>query len=277
MPAFRNKKMATGLKRDTKDAFFTVPAIAKACIDAFHEHVRPSPLDIVIEPSAGSGAFSLQTKCDYAFDIDPQHPSIKKQDFLNLENDVLQKIQGSAQKVHVIGNPPFGRQSGLARRFIKKSAEFASSISFILPKSFKKESFQKAFPLHFHLVHELDLPDDAFLIDGKRHHVPCVFQIWVKQNTERPRPLDLKPEGFAFCKKQDHPDLAIRRVGIKAGAVFVSDIQRLSEQSHYFVKLSGLSLGDFTTWSSALPRVVNTVGPRSISKQEILMTLVKSV
>ena len=49
-------------------------------------------------------------------------------------------------KMHIIGNPPFGRQSSLAIKFIKKSCEFCDSISFILPKSFKKDSLKK----HFH-------------------------------------------------------------------------------------------------------------------------------
>ena len=35
----------------------------------------------------------------------------------------------------------------------------------------KKESLKKAFPLHFHLVFEMDLPDNSFLVDGKEHNV----------------------------------------------------------------------------------------------------------
>ena len=50
------------------------------------------------------------------------------------------------KNIHIIGNPPFGRQSSLAIKFIKKSCEFCDTLSFILPKSFKKESLKKHFP-----------------------------------------------------------------------------------------------------------------------------------
>ena len=57
-------------------------------------------------------------------------------------------------KIHVIGNPPFGRQSSLAIKFIRHSAKFCNTISFILPKSFKKDSMRNKVPLDFHLIHE---------------------------------------------------------------------------------------------------------------------------
>jgi hypothetical protein len=44
--------------------------------------------------------------------------------------------------IHIIGNPPFGRQSSTAIKFIKKSCLFCNSLSFILPKSFKKDSLK---------------------------------------------------------------------------------------------------------------------------------------
>ena len=44
------------------------------------------------------------------------------------------KANSTFNKIHIIGNPPFGRQSSLAIKFIKKSVEYCDSISFILPK-----------------------------------------------------------------------------------------------------------------------------------------------
>ena len=73
-----------------------------------------------------------------SYDIAPEKEYIEKQDYLELD---ISKMTSTTY--HVIGNPPFGRQSSLAKKFIKKTCKYASSISFILPKSFKKESFQK--------------------------------------------------------------------------------------------------------------------------------------
>ena len=73
----------------------------------------------------------------------------------------------------------------MAIKFIKNAAEYSDSISFILPKSFKKESLKKHFPLKYHLIYEYDLPKDSFLVDNKKHDVPCVFQIWERKDYDR--------------------------------------------------------------------------------------------
>ena len=66
--------------------------------------------------------------------MEPENSEIMKQDYLNFDYNTM--IKKKFNKIHVIGNPPFGRQSSLAIKFIKKSLEYCDSISFILPKSF---------------------------------------------------------------------------------------------------------------------------------------------
>ena len=46
-----------GLKRDTVDKFYTKPSIASDCLKAFTQHIKLDKNDILIEPSAGNGAF----------------------------------------------------------------------------------------------------------------------------------------------------------------------------------------------------------------------------
>ena len=112
---------------------------------------------------------------------------ISTQIMMRLYNKIIWTFDASAirekyDKIHIIGNPPFGRQSSLARKFIKKSCDFCDTLSFILPKSFKKDSFQKTFPLYFHLVYQVDLPEKSFQVNSKDYNVPCVFQIWIKRD-----------------------------------------------------------------------------------------------
>ena len=38
--------------------------------------------------------------------------------------------------MHCIGNPPFGPQSSLAKKFIKESCEFCETIAFVSSKEF---------------------------------------------------------------------------------------------------------------------------------------------
>ena len=172
----------------------------------------------------------------------------------------------------MIGNPPFGRQSSLAIKFIKKSCEFCDSLSFILPKSFKKDSLKKTFPLRFHLLLEVDLPEKSFLVAGVEHDVPCVFQIWQKRAHNRSVIEAVKPLNFAFVKKNENPDISFRRVGVNAGAV-TTDIHEKSIQSHYFIKFQDdVFDADLLERLSKLTfkNSEDTVGPKSISKQELI-------
>jgi predicted RNA methylase len=158
-----------GLKRNTIDKFYTKDTIVTQCINIIKKNIIIENNDLIIEPSAGNGAFIKEIKelsCNFKFyDINPEHKEIIKQNFLDLENSQ------SDNKIHIIGNPPFGRQSSMAIKFIKKSCEFANTISFILPKSFKKDSLKKHFNKYFHLINEIDLADNSFLVNDKETDV----------------------------------------------------------------------------------------------------------
>lgn len=268
--------ITTGLHRVQTDKFYTNPAVVKICM----EHIRSTLViqreDIIIEPSAGNGAFIAEieriSNHTFFYDIAPEHPKIFQADFLEVDLDVLREFV-EERKIHFIGNPPFGRQSCMAFLFIKKCVKYADSISFILPKSFRKESMQRHFPKCFHLVFEADLLENAFLVDGKVHNVPCVFQIWEKQKTERDVLIRLEPIGFEFVKKmgEREPDISFRRVGVNAG-IIDNEWREKSEQSHYFIRFTNkLSLFENVQRIRCAEFLFNnTVGPKSISKQELI-------
>jgi len=267
---------SVGLQRNTIDQFYTKPELASKCIATFKEVVKPTSQDMVIEPSAGSGSFSDLLKDNVnllCFDIEPKKEYITKADFLNVDESIFEDIN-----VHCIGNPPFGRQSALAKRFIKKCASFASSISFILPKSFKKPSFYKSFPLTFHKVYEEDCPKNSFMVNEHEYDVPCVFQIWIRMETPRVDEEVAQPRGFTFVGKDSSPNLSLRRVGFYAGKAF-TDTASKSSQSHYFVKLNNdiVVSVEITLLVERLNNIQyefnNTVGARSIAKSEFTKVL----
>ena len=175
-----------GLQRNTIDKYYTKESVVEMCLFLVKKYIQINTDDLIIEPSAGNGSFikyiKLLTSNFIFYDLEPENNEIIKQDYLLYESDI---IKNKYNKIHIIGNPPFGRQSSLAIKFIKKSCEFCDSISFILPKSFKKDSLKRSFPLKYHLVFEIDLPDNSFLVDGIEHNVPCIFQIWEKKTTNR--------------------------------------------------------------------------------------------
>lgn len=258
----------SGGQKHSLDKFYTSLPIAKYCIDK----VSIEDYNTIIEPSAGSGAFSNQIADCIAMDIHPEHSNIIKQDWLTYKH-----IKAPSEKVLVIGNPPFGQQNSLAIEFINKASEFADRVAFVLPISFKKQSIQNRLDPYLHLVYEEVLPNNSFLLKGEVYDVKCVFQIWDKQDIPRDKPSrkELNTNNlFSFVKKLDNPDIAIQRIGGNAGKAFAIPENR-NESSHYFAKFhKKVSKEEKTRIVSRLNKLVYdsrdyAVGPRSLSKQEI--------
>lgn len=74
-----------------------------------------------------------------------------------------------------------------------------------------------------------------------------------------------------FVKKTENPDISIRRVGVNAG-IIDQNIDQKSIQSHYFIKFTNdKTIADNINKLSVISyEFNNTVGPKSISKQEII-------
>ena len=115
------------------------------------------------------------------------------------------------------------------------------------------------------------MPEKSFLVDGIEHTVPCIFQIWEKKTYNRNVIEKLKPLNFIFVDKTDNPDISFRRVGVNAGIIDIN-IDKKSIQSHYFIKfINNKSINDnISQLSNIIYDFNNTVGPKSISKQELI-------
>lgn len=270
----------TGLKRDTIDKFYTKKETCQICIELLINSIKIDyNKDLIIEPSAGNGSFIpfIEKNCKNSiyFDIEPENEKIIKKNFL--EFDYSEIFIKKYNKIHILGNPPFGRQSSTAIKFIKKSSEFCNTISFILPRSFKKDSFQSKIPSNFHLIRQIDINHNSFFYNDLEFEVPCIFQIWEKKEFNRKKPEILFPNNFKFVKKNQNPHISFRRVGIYAGQVFENIIDK-SEQSHYFIKFNKeLTTLELSIIINKLNQInydtENTVGPKSISKQEIILKI----
>jgi len=260
----------TGKHRNTIDKFYTNKNVVDKFIDKFKPYINQG--DLIIEPSAGCGVWTLPLHMYnlIAFDIQPEGEGIQQMNFLDVDLYAFQS------NLHFIGNPPFGRQSSMAKKFIKHicRCERTKTIAFVLPKSFKKESMQKVFPLKYHLDFEEDIGKDAFIANGKPYDVPCVFQIWVKKEQDREIMEKEEPKGFKFVKKNENPDYSLRRVGVNAGRLS-KDILDKSEQSHYFIKVEQNSDHFIIKYQHIKWEHNNTVGPKSISKPEFIRAINK--
>ncbi len=265
-------KQDKGLKRNILDKYYTKSNVVEQCIKLVKKYITISNDDLIIEPSAGNGSFIENIKTlssNYKFyDLEPEHKEISKQDFLEIDYEILKE---NYKNIHIIGNPPFGRQASLAIKFIKKCCLFSNSISFILPKSFKKDSMKKYFEKHYHLIYEIDLLENSFLVNGIECDVPCIFQIWQFKKEIRTLVDKKNPLNFKFVIKEDKPDISFRRVGVNAGTI-MKEINDKSFQSHYFIKFTNDKTIDenIEKLKSIKFNFNNTVGPKSISKQELI-------
>jgi len=268
------RKQLKGLNRNDIDKYYTKSSVVDWCLHHIKSNINISQDDLIIEPSAGNGSFIAGIKSltsnHIFYDIEPDCQEVVKQDYLTCDIELF-KDKNKYVKTHVIGNPPFGRQSSLAIQFIKQSCRFCHSISFILPKSFKKDSLKKYFPLSFHLIFEIDLLKNSFLVNGMEHDVPCVFQIWEKKSYEREVVPIVEPVNFTFVHKTENPDISFRRVGVNAGKID-NQIEDKSIESHYFIKFNNdKTLNEnMQLLSTIVYEFNNTVGPKSISKQELI-------
>ena len=266
----------TGLKRNLLEQFYTKTEVAKRLCSVFEQKINIDDHDLIIEPAAGTGNW-----CSYlhkynllSYDIEPQGPNILEQDFLQLNLTTSFHIP-----LHFVGNPPFGRQASLAKKFIRSICSYpkTKSIAFILPKSFKKDSFQKVFPLSFHLIHQEEVEDNAFIVNGEDYTVPCVFKFGNEKIIIESLILLLNQYIIILLKKKKNLIFSLRRVGVYAGKID-SEIDSKSIQSHYFIKLDKNIDNFIEKYNSSVKfEHNNTVGAKSISKQEFIKEINKIV
>lgn len=229
--------MTTKRKQDavyTFDQFFTRSEVAKQCLDL----LDLDSFDLCIEPSAGTKSFYnlLPAATRFGVEIDPRlAEGISCGSWYDHHWD-----QGD---ILVVGNPPFGTQNSEAVKFFNHAAQFAHTIAFIIPRTWKRPSVQNSLNLHFHLVKSVDL-DSAF--EGeKATAVKCCFQIWTRRTTKRKKvkqTLTHPDWQFLPYETRDgdlHPpltaDFVVLAYGSNPGQIS-DDLYRWRPKSVHFIK-----------------------------------------
>ena len=269
-------------KRNSLEQFYTNKNTCIFCTNIVKKYLDIDyHNDLIIEPSVGTGIFIEPIKeiCknSYFYDIDNtldvfinNTPNCFNCNYLSVD---YSEFKDNYNDIHIIGNPPFGKQSCHLFNFIKYSCNFCTTFSFILPKSFKKQSYIKKIPPYFHNIYTCDLSDNSFIFNGKSHNVPCIFAIYKRFDYPRIDKPVLYPLYYEFVNKQIKHDLSFRRVGINAGIIDISlNSVNKSSQSHYFIKFNDNIFNQdlYNKIKNIEFDNDNTVGPKSISKQELI-------
>jgi hypothetical protein len=224
------------------EAYWTAPGLAQRCVDFAADVLSFDRFELLIDPSAGRGAFLTLLPADkrIAVDISPQHPEVRRGDFLSWAPP---RALGPTL---TIGNPPFGQRGALAMAFIVRAAAYSEAFAFVLPRSFNKYTFQNRVPPQFHLLGSFDC-DEFCSEDGRPKQVRAVFQVWERRDQARPR---IEPDASHphFEMRHRHlsrtPPDAIARLRedfafaiAQVGSDFrPKDVAALTRGSHWFIK-----------------------------------------
>ena len=182
------------------DKYYTKKEIVKFCLSK----LILDNYDLLIEPSAGNGAFydEIEHHNKIGLDISPENSNIIKQDWLKY------KIDSFYKNTLIIGNPPFGINNILSTKFLKHAFSFQNvkTIAFILPNVYNKHTRQNIIPFGWRIKNIYPLPKNSFIFENKTKHIPCSFFIFDKS---KGRDLRFNPakyqrtKDFIFGTKND--------------------------------------------------------------------------
>lgn len=215
------------------DKFYTPKEVALKCLN----EINLSEYDTILEPSAGNGSFSKQIENCIAYDLAPEDASIKQMNFFDVK-----ELKGEHKLI--IGNPPFGSRSSLAKEFIKHSIDLgAETIAFVLPNTFNKFLMQKIFPENWKLLKIIPL-DCEYKAVNVNYFVPSSFFIWTKKeskvNLRKKEPK--KNEDFVFLSRGDKT--ADFTINGNNGKLKKIDEVTNSKAEHYIKVKSGKNINE---------------------------------
>lgn len=281
------------MTKAVNDKYFTKPSVAKQCVNM----INLEDYDLIFEPSAGCGSFlvHLPKEKTKAADISPDIPEVVQMDFYNISKvmGLLDLTTNPNKKYLSVGNPPFGTSSDMAIDFFNGCAEFSDTVAFIVPRTFRKISVTNRLNMSFHLREEKLLEKNSFLILNpecanltQEYDVPCVFQIWDKQDHQREKIKTKSSSPYlTFVDKIDKATYAFRRVGGNAGLLYDTSNQQsksnpkgisMKPPSHFYINCDpevAQTIRDME-WDYFSSKY-DTAGNPSISKHELITRLEK--
>ena len=249
------------------DKFYTRYETAIKCYDFIKPYINSNT--IIVEPSAGSGVFvDIIAKDGYRcipLDISPDRNDIIQMNFFDY-------IYPGETNIITFGNPPFGKNSSLAKKFFNKAILHSDYVCFILPRTFMKENMKDSLYSKCELIFEYILEQNSFEYNGQIFDVPCCFQIWKRTTSDRIKMerYSMSYDNFKFNKIWTNKCISFQRVGCYAGKISYIE---LNKQSHYFIETTSdvIEFLEKQSWENIK---YNTSGNPSIGKQEIIKILI---
>lgn len=187
-----------------KDAYFTHPDDVDWCLDQLRR-IYGLEGKTALEPAAGSCVFPKASP-EVSWTTNELYPEFSDGIIHDYNLNFLQDDRGSlGQFDFVIGNPPYGRASTWARKFVLLGLEHSDVVAMVLPKALRRHNlWDKYFPDDCEVVFEEPLPNSTFsLPDGQTREVGTFFLILERvPGYSRGKMLDYEPIGYRAAERR---------------------------------------------------------------------------
>jgi predicted RNA methylase len=268
MPLTKETRVRPGNTRVTgKEQYYTPPELAKELVKRVESKIGSLQARQVLEPAGGAGAFVEAALAAGAsvisLDIEPQHPGVKRANFLETHLDETGLI--------TISNPPFGRNNSLSVPFFNQAARSSEFICFIVPRSWRKWSVINRLDKNFELIHDENLEIDYVDSSGKeisnKSLLATCFQIWRRVETKRAL-IKVKDMGLVKKVAPEEADVSLTVFGYGCGRV-QTEFEKKPNTTQMFLSLrhpqalEALLKSDFSQFYK------NTAYTEALSFQEI--------
>jgi predicted RNA methylase len=268
MPLTKETRVRPGNTRVTgKEQYYTPPELAKELVKRVESKIGSLQARQVLEPAGGAGAFVEAALAAGAsvisLDIEPQHPGVKRANFLETNLDETGLI--------TISNPPFGRNNSLSVPFFNQAARSSEFICFIVPRSWRKWSVINRLDKNFELIHDENLEIDYVDSSGKeisnKSLLATCFQIWRRVETKRAL-IKVKDMGLVKKVAPEEADVSLTVFGYGCGRV-QTEFEKKPNTTQMFLSLrhpqalEALLKSDFSQFYK------NTAYTEALSFQEI--------
>jgi len=167
----------------------------------------------------------------------------------------------------LIGNPPYGKNSNLAIKFLNLGVKLSTQVRYVLPRTFRKVSVHNRIDARLHLVHDQTVPDHMF-----PDSIVTCYQVWEARTLPRlPVQKTTHHKDLEFVAPAQ-ANVCVGRVGGgPCGKVFVSGFLTRSINSHYFIRTSDEVIAQLQKLSDQFRQAgLQTVGVPSLSKHELI-------
>ncbi len=220
-----------------KEQYYTPSALSLEIIQRVCESIDNPTSRFFLEPAGGTGSF-IEAAKKFGFknfesvDIEPKHPQVREQDFLQANLEISNAV--------CVTNPPFGRNNSLSVPFFNKAAEYSEIIAFIVPRSWRKWSVLNRLDLSFHLVDDWNLEIDYVDEEGLPTHgvgkLRTCVQVWKKNDFKLRNVVKIPDHGIIEKTSPEFADVSLTLFGYGCGTV-KEDFPRVPNTTQTFLKL----------------------------------------